>query len=82
MHSSAVFLSLLVFFICEAAVGVGESDERDESAPAQSTGTDGTLAGGVWLMLSVCALAIGTTRGRSGRGYGIFVVLLFLFFFR
>ena len=33
MHSSAL-LSLLVFF-CDIAVGVGESVERDQSAPAQ-----------------------------------------------
>ena len=26
------------------------------------TGTDGTPAGGVWLIRSVCGLAIGTTR--------------------
>ena len=31
MHSSAV-LSLLVVF-CDVAVGVGESDQRDQSAP-------------------------------------------------
>ena len=34
MHPSAV-LSLLVFF-WEVAVGVGESDESDQSAPAQT----------------------------------------------
>ena len=39
------------------------------------TGTDGTPAGGFWFRLNVCALAIGTTRGRTGRGYGIFVVV-------
>ena len=27
-----------------------------------TTGTDGTPAGGVWLRLSLCVLAIGTTR--------------------
>ena len=70
MPSSAI-LGLLVFFCEGAVVGVGENDERDQPV---STGTDGILAGGVWLRLGVCVLATGTTRGRTGRGYGIFVV--------
>ena len=36
MHSSAVF-SLFGFFFCQVAVGVGESDARAESAPAQTS---------------------------------------------
>ena len=35
MHSSAV-LSLFCLFFCEVAVGVGGSDERDQSAPTQT----------------------------------------------
>ena len=34
-HSSAVF-GWLGFLFCEAAIGVGECDERDQSAPAQT----------------------------------------------
>ena len=36
MHSSAV-LSLFGCFYCQVAVGVGESDARYESAPAQTS---------------------------------------------
>ena len=36
MHSSAV-LSLFGLFFCQVPVGVGESDARDESAPAQTS---------------------------------------------
>ena len=35
MHSSAI-LSLLLLFSCDVAVGAGESDERDQSVPAQT----------------------------------------------
>ena len=38
------------------------------------TEIDGTPAGGVWLRPSACVLATGN-RGRTGRGYGIFVVV-------
>ena len=34
MHSSAVH-SLIFFFFCDVTVGVGGSDERDQSAPTQ-----------------------------------------------
>ena len=44
----------IYLFFCEVAVGLGKSDERQVG-----TGTDGTLAGGVSLILSVCLLAIG-----------------------
>ena len=35
-HSSAV-LSLFAFFLCQVALRVGESDAKDESAPAQTS---------------------------------------------
>ena len=38
------------------------------------TGTKGNLEGGVWLRRRVCVLAVGTTRGCTGRGYGALVV--------
>ena len=68
MHSSDVLCSQFAcYFFGEVAVGVGESNERYQSGPARTAP--------LWLRLSVCMLAIGTTRGRTGRGYGVFVVV-------
>ena len=36
MHSSAVLSLFRLLFFCEVAVGVGGSDERDQSAPTQT----------------------------------------------
>ena len=69
MHSSAV-PSLLVFLFYDVIVGLRESDERR----SVGTGTGGTPTGGFRLRINVCVLAIWTTRGHTGRGYGIFVV--------
>ena len=63
----------------DVAVGVGASAESDQSAPTQTApqqprfGSDwaSIFLPWVWLLLSVCVLAISTTRDRTGRGHNM-----------
>ena len=73
----ALFSVCLSCCCCEIAIRVGESDERDQSAPAR---TAPQQAGFELYWASACCGYNSATRGRTSRGYGIFVVDLFFIF--
>ena len=73
MKCGGALFSVCLSFIREVAVGFGESVAKETSRHQHRRHP--SRLGGFWLRLNVCELAICITRGRTGRGYGIFVVV-------